>query len=77
MPLVEADEDGEGPRARVMSARRVREDLDELSAAAVMLVEGTLSYEDALAGYFPRLLDAFGGDRSMVGAFEDAHVGFV
>ena len=60
-----------------MSARRVREDLDELSAAAVMLVEGTLSYEDALAGYFPRLLDAFGGDRSMVGAFEDAHVGFV
>jgi hypothetical protein len=77
MPLIDADEDGEGPRARVMSIRRIREDLHELSEAAALLAQGTLSYEDALAGYFPRLLDVFGGDRSMVGAFEDAHVGFV
>ena len=47
-----------------MSAARIREDLDELGEAAAMLVEGRLSYEDALAGYFPRLVDAYVGDRS-------------
>jgi hypothetical protein len=77
LPVIDGDDDGEGPRARVMSIGRVREDLAELSEAAVMLVEGSLSYEDALAGYFPRLLQAFGGDRSKVTSFENAHVGFV
>ena len=42
-----------------------------------MLIEGRLPYEAALADYFPRLLDAYGGDRSKIVTFEDVHVGFV
>jgi hypothetical protein len=34
MPLVEADEDGEGPRTASMSSARIREDLPELLHAA-------------------------------------------
>lgn len=71
LPKVEADVDGEGPRAEVMTLRRVREDLDELGEAAERLVRGEIRYEDALAAYFPRVLEAYGGDRSLVGAFDD------
>jgi hypothetical protein len=75
MPMIQADEDGEGARARVMSARRIREDIDELVEAAEILIDGRLSYEAALSGYFPRLLEAYRGDMSMVGTFEDAQRG--
>lgn len=71
LPKVDADEDGEGPRARVMTVRRIREDLDELGDAAVRLVRGEVRYESALAEYFPRVLRAYAGDRSLVGAFDD------
>jgi hypothetical protein len=77
LPMVDADEDGEGPRARVMRAARIRDDLDEVVEAAAALVEGRVGYEEALAAYFPRLLDAYGGERTMVWAFEDVHVGYV
>ena len=77
LPLVESDSDGEGPRAAAMSARRVAADLEELADAAAALVEGRVSYEDALAAYFPRLLEAYGGDRSMIATFEDIHLGYV
>ena len=77
LPMIEADSDGEGPRTATMSAVRIREDLDEIGEAAAMLVEGRLSYEDALAGYFPRLVEAYGGDRSQVVTFEDVHLGYV
>jgi hypothetical protein len=77
LPMIAADSDGEGPRTPTMSAARIREDLDELVDGAAMLIEGRLSYEDALAGYFPRLLDAYGGDRSQIVTFEDVHVGLV
>ena len=60
-----------------MSASRIREDLDELVEGAAMLIEGRLPYEAALADYFPRLLEAYGGDRSKIVTFEDVHVGFV
>ncbi|HET9289210.1 MAG TPA: hypothetical protein VFO26_16780, partial [Gaiella sp.] len=77
LPMIDADADGEGPRTATMSAARIREDLDELVEAAAMLIEGQLSYEAALAGYFPRLLDAYCGDRSKIVTFEDVHLGFV
>ncbi len=77
LPMVEADEDGEGARTWTMRVRRIEEDLDELVEAAALLRDGRLSYEDALAGYFPRLLDAYGGDRSLVQTFEDVHAGYV
>ena len=60
-----------------MSNQRIRDDLDELADAAVALVEGRVAYEDALAAYFPRLLDAYGGDRSALATFEHVHLGCV
>ncbi len=54
-----------------MGIERIRADLEEIGEAATLLIEGRRSYEDALADYFPRLLAAYGGDRSLVGAFED------
>jgi hypothetical protein len=71
MPLVEADEDGEGPRTVSMSAARIREDLPELVHGAELLVDRRLGYEDALRDYFSRLLAAYHGDRSRVFAFDD------
>jgi len=73
LPLIEADSDGEGPRTPSMSQARIREDLPELLAAAELLVEKCLPYEQALADYFPRLLAAYGGDRSRVFSFDGIH----
>ena len=67
------DEDGEGPRTPSMTVGRVREDLPELLHAANLLIEERLPYEDALAGYFPRLLDAYGGDGSRIFTFDNIH----
>ena len=36
-----------------------------------------MTYEDALASYVPRLLDAYGGERARVRTFEDAHVDYL
>lgn len=77
LPMLAADDDGEGPRTATMSARRIREDLDELVEAAGALIDGRLSYEEALAAYFPRLLDAYGGDRARIHTFEDLHRRFI
>ena len=77
LPMIGADSDGEGPRTTTMSARRVREDLAELAEAAERLVDGRLSYEAALVDYFPRLLEAYAGDRSQLFSFEDVHRPYV
>ena len=77
LPLVDPDSDGEGPRAWAVSAARLRDDLDEIADAAVRLLEGRVTYEDALASYVPRLLDAYGGERARVRTFEDAHVDYL
>jgi hypothetical protein len=77
LPMIEFDEDGEGPRSATMGVDRVRRDLEELGDAAEALVSGRLTYEEALAGYFPRLLEAYGGDRSLIRSFEDVHVRYV
>jgi hypothetical protein len=77
LPMIDADADGEGPRAVAMGAARIRQDLDELVDAAVALMEGHVTYEAALADYFPRLLDAYGGDASLIHTFEDVHLGYL
>ena len=77
LPMIEADTDGEGRRTATMSATRIGDDLHEIGDAAALLVEGRLSYEDALAGYFPRLLEAYGGDRSKIVTFEDVHLDYL
>ncbi len=77
LPVVDADSDGEGPRSATMSAARIAADLDELADAAVALAEGRIGYEEALADYFPRLVEAYGGDREAIATFEDVHLGYV
>ena len=69
--VIDEDEDGEGPRDMTMSATRIRDDLPALLDAAETLIDGTLSYEEALSDYFPRLLTAYRGDRRKVFSFEN------
>jgi hypothetical protein len=77
LPMIEADEDGEGPRTASMGIARVRHDLEELGNAAALLVGNRLSYDEALAEYLPRLADTLGNDRSRLWTFDDVHVGCV
>jgi hypothetical protein len=73
-PLV--DDDGE-PRTPPMTRRRIEEDLPELADAARELVEKRVSYEDSLRAYFPRLLEAYDGDRSKIFSFDGIHRQYV
>jgi hypothetical protein len=59
--------------AASMSDERIRADLPELLHAARRLPAGELDYEQLLGDYFPRLLEAYGGDRSRVFSFADLH----
>lgn len=69
--VIREDEDGEGPRTPSMSIGRIREDLPELIHASELLTEKRLSYEECLAGYFPRLLAAYNGDRGRTFSFDN------
>lgn len=71
LQVLDQDDDGEGPRTPSMSIRRIREDLPELLHAAERLIEKRLSYGDALADYFPRLLAAYDGDGSRAFSFDN------
>jgi hypothetical protein len=51
--------------------------LPELVAQARALVERRVGYDDALAAYFPRLLRAYGGDRSRMFSFDSIHERYV
>jgi hypothetical protein len=77
LPLIDADVDGEGPRTPSMSHARVKEALPEIVEGARLLVEGRLSYEQALELYFSRLVDALGGERERIYSFDNAHVPYV
>jgi hypothetical protein len=77
IPVIDDDEDGEGPRAPSMSAARFREDLPELLHAADLLIRRRLPYEEALATYFPRLLGAYQGDRSKIFTFDGIHENYL
>jgi hypothetical protein len=66
LPLVDTDEDGEGSRIPSMTIGRFRAEIPQIVAAAERLIEGRISYEQALAEHFPRVLAAYGGDRSRV-----------
>jgi hypothetical protein len=67
----------DGPRTPSMTRARIEEDLPELLAGARLLVEGRLGYEEALRGYFTRLLDAYGGDASRIFSFDGIHLGYI
>jgi hypothetical protein len=69
-------EDADGPRTPSMSAARIADDLPRLVDAARELVDGTLTYEQALADYFPALLAAHGGDASAIWSIDGVHAGY-
>jgi hypothetical protein len=77
LPLIDADDDGEGPRTPSMSAPRIRDDLPELLHGAELLIDHRLTYEDALRDYFPRLLTAYKGDRSRIFSFDGIDAAYV
>jgi hypothetical protein len=60
-----------------MSADRVRADLDELVTAAGMLIERRLTYEQALASHFERLLRFHRGDRDRIWSVDGIHLQYV
>lgn len=64
-------------RTPSMTRARVMEDLSELVEAARLLVKGELGYEDALRRYFPRLVEAYGGDPSRIFSFDGIHCEYI
>jgi hypothetical protein len=70
-------EDDGAPRTPSMTRSRIEDDLPELVEAARLLVGGRLGYEEALQRYFPRLLEAYGGDRSRIFSFDAIHWAYI
>jgi hypothetical protein len=67
----------DGPRTPSMTRARIEDDLPELVEAARMLVERRLPYERALERHFPRLLNAYGGDRSKIFSLDSIHERYI
>jgi ADP-heptose:LPS heptosyltransferase len=63
-------------RFPVMSDARIADDLPRIVAAAQELAGGTLTYEQALADYFPALLAAHGGDASAIWSIDGVHASY-
>jgi hypothetical protein len=69
--------DDDGPRTPSMTRARIERDLPELLEAARLLVEGRFGYDEALQRYFPRLIEAYGGDPSRVFSFDGIHSAYI
>jgi hypothetical protein len=74
-PIIDADEDGEGPRTPTMSRARIVGDLDELVDAATLLIERRLPYEEAMREHFARVLQNTHAAR--IWTFENQHRAYV
>jgi len=77
LPMLKEDSDGDGMRTASMSAARIQEDLGEVLGGAELLIERRRTFEEALADYFPRLLQAYGGDRSRIFSFDGIHYAYL
>ena len=64
-------------RTPSMSDERIAADLDRIVAAAEELLDGSLSYEQALRDYFPALLAAHGGDASAIWSIDGVHAAYL
>jgi hypothetical protein len=69
----EVRDGGDGPRTPSMTQARIRQDLDAITTAAGELVDGSLTYERALAEYFTALLAAHEGDASRIWSIDGVH----
>ncbi len=63
----------DGPRTPSMTRARILEGLDAIVSAASELIEGTLTYEQALTDYFVALLAAHGGDPRAIWSIDGVH----
>jgi hypothetical protein len=71
-------DDGEdGPRTPSMSRDRIRSDLDAIGVAAGELLDGSLTYEQALRDYFTALLAAHHGDPSAIWSIDGVHLDYL
>jgi hypothetical protein len=67
-------EDEDGPRTPSMSRARIRDDLDAIVSAAAELIDGTLTYEQALHDYFRALLAAHDGSAAAIWSIDGVHL---
>ena len=70
-PATTADEDG--ARTPSMTRARIEADIPRIIAAAQELLDGRLTYEQAMADYVRDLVAAHDGDPSGLWSFENAH----
>jgi hypothetical protein len=69
----EVDDRDDGPRTASMTSARIQDDLSRIATAAAELVDGSLSYERALAEYFAALVAAHRGDASRIWSIDGVH----
>jgi hypothetical protein len=77
LPVLDRDDDGEGPRTPSMTHGRIKEDLDRIVAAAEELVGGRPSYEAALSQHFANLLRFYKGDRARIWSIDGVHADYI
>jgi hypothetical protein len=70
-------DDADGARTPSMTRARIADDLPRIVEAARELVDGTLTYEQALADYVPALVAAHGGDASAIWSIDGVHAAYV
>ncbi|HET6866513.1 MAG TPA: hypothetical protein VFH80_11405, partial [Solirubrobacteraceae bacterium] len=63
----------DGVRTPSMTQARIREDLPRIAEAAAELIDGSLTYQRALADYFSALFAAHGGDLSKIWSIDGVH----
>jgi hypothetical protein len=63
----------DGPRTPSMASARIQDDLERIATAAAELIDGSLTYERALAEYFSALLAAHRGDPSRIWSIDGVH----
>jgi hypothetical protein len=68
---------GDGPRTPSMTLARIHDDLEAITTAAVELLDGSLTYERALAEYFVSLLAACQGDASRIWSIDGVHLDYL
>jgi hypothetical protein len=57
-----------------MTQARIRDDLDAIVSAATELVNGTLTYDQALADYFRALLATHDGNANAIWSIDGVHL---
>jgi hypothetical protein len=73
-PAVIVDDGDDGPRTPSMTRARIEDDLDAIVSAAAELLDGTLSYDQALADYFRALLAAHDGNAGASWSIDGVHL---